>query len=109
MLIPASALETARTLSISGDGTGSASFDGSANSDIALTLANSGVAANTYGSQTAIPQITVNAKGIVTSATTVAVGSAMTVTGDSGSENINFLTESLSVTGGSNVTTSADF
>ena len=103
----ASALQTARTLSISGDGTGSASFDGSANSDIALTLANSGVAANTYGSQTAIPQITVNAKGIVTSATTVAVGSAMTVTGDSGSENINFLTESLSVTGGSNVTTSA--
>ena len=103
----ATALETSRTLSISGDGTGSASFDGSANSDIALTLANSGVAANTYGSQTAIPQITVNAKGIVTSATTVAVGSAMTVTGDSGSENINFLTESLSVTGGSNVTTSA--
>ena len=103
----ASALQTARTLSISGDGTGSASFDGSANSDIALTLANSGVAANTYGSQTAIPQITVNAKGIVTSATTVAVGSAMTVTGDSGSENINFLTESLSVSGGSNVTTSA--
>ena len=103
----ASALQTARTLSISGDGTGSASFDGSANSDIALTLANSGVAANTYGSQTAIPQITVNAKGIVTSATTVAVGSAMTVTGDSGSENINFLTESLAVTGGSNVTTSA--
>ena len=103
----ATQLQTARTLSISGDGTGSASFDGSANSDIALTLANSGVAANTYGSQTAIPQITVNAKGIVTSATTVAVGSAMTVTGDSGSENINFLTESLSVTGGSNVTTSA--
>ena len=35
----ATALETSRTLSISGDGTGSAAFDGTGNADIALTLA----------------------------------------------------------------------
>ena len=34
-------------------------------------LPNSGVAANTYGSATAIPILTVNAKGVVTSASTV--------------------------------------
>jgi predicted phage tail protein len=39
----ATALETARTLSISGDGTGSASFDGTGNADIALTLASGAV------------------------------------------------------------------
>lgn len=39
----ASALETARTLSVSGDASGSVSFDGSANADIALTIASGAV------------------------------------------------------------------
>lgn len=56
----ATRLATARTLSITGAGTGSASFDGSANAAIALTLADSGVAAGSY------PKVTVNAKGLVT-------------------------------------------
>jgi hypothetical protein len=56
----ATKLATARTISASGDATGSASFDGSANSDIALTLANSGVSAGTY------TNITVDAKGRAT-------------------------------------------
>lgn len=34
----ATALETARTISVSGDATGSVSFDGTANSDIAITI-----------------------------------------------------------------------
>ena len=38
----------------------------------AVTLANSGVAANTYGSASLIPQITVDAKGRITAVTTVA-------------------------------------
>jgi len=53
-------LATARTLSLTGDATGSMSFDGSANASAALTLVNSGVTAGTYG------KVTVNAKGIVT-------------------------------------------
>ena len=103
----ATALATARTLSASGDATGSASFDGSANADIALTLANSGVSAGSYGSTTGIPVITVNAKGLVTAVSTASVGTALTVTGDSGSEDINLLTESLSISGGTNLTSSA--
>lgn len=59
----ATKLQTSRTLSLSGDVTGSASFDGSANAGIAATLANSGVAAGTYKS------VTVDAKGRVTAAT----------------------------------------
>lgn len=53
---------TARTLSFTGDATGSMSVDGSANVSAALTLANSGVTAGTYGS------VTVDAKGRVTAA-----------------------------------------
>lgn len=56
----AARLSAVRTLSITGAGTGSAAFDGSANAAIALTLANSGVSAGTYS------KVTVNAKGLVT-------------------------------------------
>lgn len=53
-------LATARTIALSGDVTGSASFDGSANATISATLKNSGVTAGTYSA------VQVNAKGIVT-------------------------------------------
>lgn len=45
----ASKLTNARTISLTGDATGSVSFDGSANASIKTTLANSGVTAGTYG------------------------------------------------------------
>ncbi len=58
--VSATKLATARAISTTGDATGSASFDGTANAAIALTLANSGVTAGTYG------KVTVDAKGRVT-------------------------------------------
>ncbi|POG01000.1 hypothetical protein BGP82_26505 [Pseudomonas putida] len=58
--VSASKLVTARTISVSGAATGSASFDGSANTAIALTLADSGAVAGTY------TKVTINAKGLVT-------------------------------------------
>ena len=45
----AAKLTTARTISITGDVTGSTSFDGSANESIAAALAASGVTAGSYG------------------------------------------------------------
>ncbi|HFN5086638.1 TPA: phage tail protein [Pseudomonas aeruginosa] len=56
----ATKLAVPRMLSFTGDATGSASFDGSANAAVALTLANSGVTAGTYA------KVTVNGKGLVT-------------------------------------------
>lgn len=69
----ATKLATARSFSITGDAAGSASFDGSANAAIALTLANSGVTAGSYGSATSHPVITVDAKGRVTAVTDTAI------------------------------------
>lgn len=73
----AAKLTTARTLSLTGDGTASLSFDGSANASGALTLAASGATAGSYGptadasvafgGKVAVPQVTVDAKGRVTS------------------------------------------
>ena len=54
-------LTTARTISATGDASWSVTFDGSANVSSSLTLANSGATVGTY------PKVTVDAKGRVTS------------------------------------------
>lgn len=76
--VSASKLLNKRTVSFSGAATGSFIFDGSANSSTALTLANSGTSAGTYGNNTLIPVLTVNAKGLITVATTQAIRQATT-------------------------------
>ena len=56
----AHSLYTARTISLSGDASGSTTFDGSSDKTITVALANSGVSAGTYSA------VTVDAKGRVT-------------------------------------------
>lgn len=64
---------TSRTLSYTGDVTGSSPVDGSANVATALTLANSGVVAGTYNNvATEVRPFTVDAKGRIT-----AIGAAV--------------------------------
>lgn len=92
--VSASKLETARSISVTGDATWTTSFDGSANVTSALTLANSGVTANTYGSATTIPIITIDTKGRTTSATTATIPTAST--GVSGLVQLNNTTYSTS-------------
>jgi hypothetical protein len=63
-------------------------------------LPNSGVAANTYGSATAIPILTVNAKGVVTSASTVSFTGGLSFQGGwNASTNTPTLTSSTGVNG----------
>ena len=76
--VSATQLKTARTVSFSGAATGSFNFDGSQDSSAILTLANSGVAANTYGGAFKIPVITVNAKGLITGVSTQDIQNAST-------------------------------
>lgn len=78
-------LATSRTIAASGDATWSVTFDGSANVTSGITLANSGATAGSYGSSSAIPVITVDEKGRVTSISTTAVNipsGAITFNGD---------------------------
>lgn len=62
----AAKLTTPRSISITGDGSWTTNFDGSANATGVLTLANSGVTAGTY------PKVTVDAKGRVTAGAALA-------------------------------------
>lgn len=77
----ASKLTTARTLSWTGDATGSLSFNGTADVAAALSLANSGVAAGTYKS------VTVDAKGRVTDGNNGVTG-LVTSTAATGTTNV---------------------
>ena len=55
----------------------------------AVSLADTGVSASSYGNATEIPEITIDAKGRITAATTHALSTSMTLAGDSGSESFS--------------------
>ena len=105
----ATALATARNFSASGDATAATvSFDGSANVDLSLVLAASGVAAGTYGSSTAIPTLSIDSKGRVTVAGEASITTSLGITGDSGSDTISLANDTLLFEGGTGVTTAVD-
>ena len=114
-------LKTARTIALSGDVSGSVSFDGSANKTINATLANSGVTADSYGPSAnsspahgesfVIPEITVDAKGRVTGATerTITLPSAASsVTGNAGTADKLKTARTISLRGGATGSTTFD-
>ena len=93
----ATKLATARTITLSGDATASGTFDGSGNLTLATTLKNSGATAGRYGpganatpafgASFEVPEVTVDAKGRVTSIAerTVKLPAAPTsITGNAG-------------------------
>ena len=81
-------LKTARTIALKGDATGSTTFDGSANKDINVTLANTGVTAGTYNN------VTVDAKGRVVSASNIKTSVVSEITGNGTQTEFN-ITHSL--------------
>ena len=100
----ATTLANARTITIDGDVDATATaFDGSQNITLTTTLDSTGVSAASYGSSTAIPVITVDAKGRITAASTAAISSALTIAADSGSnDTVTVGTDTLTFAGTSN-------
>jgi hypothetical protein len=91
----AATLTTGRTIGMTGDVSWtSASFNGSANVTGTATLANSGVTAATYTNAT----VTVDAKGLVTSASSGS-GGGLTVTDDNSTNATRYLTFTSATSG----------
>ena len=102
----AATLTTPRTISATGDATWtSGNFNGSAAVTGALTLATVNSTVGTFGTTTAIPVVTVNAKGLVTAVTTASIATALTIQSDDAANNtVALATDTLKLLGGTNIT-----
>jgi hypothetical protein len=101
----ASTLQTARTISATGDAAWTTSFDGSQNVTGALTLATVNSNVGTFGNSVTVPAVTVNAKGLVTAVSqtaiptaTAAASAAAAILGLAKFSNANFSVDSGFVT-----------
>ena len=70
-----------------------------------ISLIDTSVTAGSYGGTTAIPTFTVDAKGRLTAASEVTIATTLNITGDSGSDGVALLSETLNFEGGTALTT----
>ena len=94
------------TITQTGDTTGTVTVTNLANATLNSTLATVNSNVGSFGSTTAIPILTVNAKGLVTGVSTATISTVLTLAADSGSnDNVTIGTDTLTIAGGTGLDT----
>ena len=100
----ATALAAGQTIGMTGDvAWTSASFDGTGAVTGTSTLATVYSDNASVGSTTAIPVLTIDAKGRITAATTAAIATAVTIAGDTGGNQTVDNGDAITIAGGTNI------
>lgn len=84
-------------ITIAGDVDGSATMTDLGNTTINVTLDTVNANVGAFGSATQIPIVTVNGKGLVTGVTTAAVATALSIAGNTGTDTVDLITDTLTV------------
>jgi hypothetical protein len=104
----ATQLQTVRYINLSGKATGTAAFDGTANANITVELDNTTVVSGDYGGTTKIPVFTVDEDGRLTAAANVDVATILNIAGDTGTDAIQLLSNTITFVGGDGITSAVD-
>lgn len=93
------------TLADSGAGNLVVSGSGTETAGVTLNLSTTGVTAGSYGSATSVPTFTVDSYGRLTAAGSASIATTLNITGDSGTDGVSLLTETLNFQGLTGLTT----
>jgi len=89
-------------ITLNGDASGSVTLTDLASGTLTATLATVNSNVGSFGSATAIPVVTVNAKGLVTAVSTASISTDLGTAGDSGTGTVALASQSLTISGTSN-------